>query len=684
MAKRELREHHALVLRAEAMKRRALLLLVLAACPSPPLDPISPKLVIRLDAAERTDVDFGEVVVSNRVSRTLVFENIGRRSLEIETAEYQGDTTFSHTPLPTTLAIGEQAKVVFSFEPDRAGPGRGAITLRTNELVRKDVLIALTGNGTDPSIRVCAPPLDLIDQNCRPGNRRLDFGRTLVGGLRTRQVSTAAIGGSAVEVTNIAWRYIERPSCKSPGGFEIPLAGTVLHLAPKDVQKLDVLFQPQCAGDYAAELTFETSDPKNPGPRVLIEGQGEPDCVARSERYTPVIEYDNKVDILFILDDSSSMQYIQDTVKQYAASFITELSNPAKPMDFHIGVTTTDLAKPSRRGKLVSRTVAAGAFTETIRVINKHSLQNAPNPADRGPVRAFQLLMEAIDTSGSADEFGFATAGAALTYGGSFSYTFGGVTQTIQGAADISTSTDPAKPNGFLRPDARLSVIILSDEDDSTENVAQMAAYVRDLGGLVGRPGVPAGFKQRVLDDPAHDFQVFAVVDPSATTTQGCPAPPGWQPGDPPYSYGSGTPSYHAGVAAFGTAARIVSLCSDFPTTLSDLAKSIARPQCSFEVQAGVVTIGEAASLCITGGRCFAPGEYTIEPPSNAHRNGLVRLTDAACPSVQTELQFDFTSCQRSLDADNDGIPDLMDVCPAIANVSQSDEDSDGTGDACE
>jgi len=35
-------------------------------------------------------------------------------------------------------------------------------------------------------------------------------------------------------------------------------------------------------------------------------------------------------------------------------------------------------------------------------------------------------------------------------------------------------------------------------------------------------------------------------------------------------------------------------------------------------------------------------------------------------------------------DADNDGIPDYRDNCPAVYNPDQADSDSDGAGDACD
>ena len=661
--------------------------LLLAACPSGSLDLVSPKLVVSVGAGELKDtsVAFGEVVVTNRATRVVTLANVGARSLEIEGVDREGEGTFQHSPIPAAIERGQQVNVVVSFEPNAVGKALGAIVLYTNELGRGTVRVDLSGDGVDPGVRVCAGPLDLVDENCRPGTRRVDFGEAIEKHARPdRRVQITAVGGSRVEVASANVRLTKPlPKCAAGDAFTIVDDPGAFALAPGETRELAIHFAPPCAGDYEAELLLETSDPRNPAPKVSLSGSGEHDCTAMSDTYFPEIVFDNKVDILFILDDSASMQYIQATVKQYAASFIGQLTDPLRPVDFHIGVTTTDLTRADRRGRLVSRTVNAGAFSETIRVINKHSLATAPNPADRGPVRAFQLLMEAIDTSGSPDEFGFATAGAALTFGGSFNYRYGTGTYTIPGAADISTSADPTKPNGFLRPDARLAIIILSDEDDATGQVANMASYVKGLQGLVGRAGVPQGFKQRVLDKP-EDLQIFAVVDPSATSAQGCPAPSTWQPGDPPYSYSSGTPNYHAGVAAFGPSARIVSLCSNFPATLTDIATSLSKPQCTFEVKGGIVTPEEGADLCIQGGRCFLPSEYTIAPPSAAQPNGSVTIKDSACPNLQTVLQFDFVSCLRSADQDGDTVPNVMDLCPVNADPGQDDGDSDGTGDACE
>jgi hypothetical protein len=662
-----------------------------AGCGEQGLMGVSPDLVIEIELAPTDNkdlvIDFSDVVVTNAAKRNLILSNKGRRSLEILDAKYAGDKAFTYTKLPAALAQGETGKVIATFTPTEVGMFEGTLTLTTNDPDSRQVVIKFKGTGAEPNVLVCTPPLDITEENCKPGRRVLDFGPTIEKFSRKRFVRVQAIGGSDVLLSSATVSGVSGPRCAKnledvfvPDALENPT-----RVESQTDLRLGIAFSPPCAGEYSAELIIETNDPRNPSPRVTLVGVAEQDCIAYSETYTSKVERDNKVDILFIIDDSGSMHDIQTTVKTYAANFVGELTNPANPVDFHIGVTTTDMNASSKQGKLMSRTFTSGAFSETIRIINRDSLAGAPNAADRGPVRAFQLLVDQVTTNGSADEYGFAVAAAALTYGGSYTYTGDWGGGTVTGAANISTSADLSKPNGFLRPDARLAIIVISDEDDSTGNIAQVAQYVKSLQGLVGRPGVPANFKKRVLDNPDENLSFFAIVDPSPGPSQGCPKPSNYKPGDIPYSWAySGSPKYHTGIQNLGPSGQIISLCSDFAKTLSGIGKIIAKAQCAFAVQQGQVTVDEDNTLCINGGQCFSSGEYTYEPPAEGYPFGQLVIKEASCPQTESSITFDYTSCLRTPDTDKDGVPDLMDNCPFLANPDQLDENSDGVGDLCE
>jgi hypothetical protein len=659
---------------------------------------VSPDLVVEIELATsdmaNLVVDFSDVVVTNTAKRNLILTNKGRRSLQILEAKFEGDKSFTHSQLPETLGQGETGKVIAAFAPTEVGKFTGKLLLTTNDPEAQTLTITFKGTGADPNVLVCTPPLDVVGDNCKPGARVLDFGATIEKFTRRRIVNLTAIGGSDVLVTSATVAGVNVPKCSKGGADKVFVADTIENPTRVESQGapfgLGIAFTPPCPGEYSAELILETNDPRNPSPRVTIVGVGEQDCVAYSESYTSKITVDNKVDILFVIDESGSMTDTQESVKLYASNFVNELNNPTNPVDFHIGVISTDL-DDSNAGKLASRNYTNGGFSEKISIITRNSLAGAP-AADRGPVRAFQILMNEFNTNGSGDEYGFAAVAAALTAPStSFSFTsgalFGGGTKVVPGAANVSTAVDLSKPNGFLRPDARFAAIIITDADDSTgeTDLQTIVDYIKGMKGLVGRPGVPAGFKQRVIDNPSDNLQVFVIGEPSLGPSPACEMPPGWTLGDPPYSNeASGTPIYHKYVTAMGQSSQFLPLCSDFAKTLSGLGKILAKSECTFAVQQGQVTVDEEQVLCIDGGQCFNPGDYTYDPPAEGFPFGRVTIKDEKCPTTESTITFDYTACLRTPDTDKDTVPDLMDNCPFQANEDQADEDSDGVGTICE
>lgn len=128
------------------------------------------------------------------------------------------------------------------------------------------------------------------------------------------------------------------------------------------------------------------------------------------------------VDVLWLMDNSCSMQEEQDSVSTNFPKFMNYFLGSG--LDYHVGVISTDMDDPDHRGKLRTR---GGA-----RWID-------PTTAD--PITTFGQMV-GLGTDGAVDE-----KGRAAIYTG------------------LETQKD-AYNSGFLRDDAFLSIVVISDEND--------------------------------------------------------------------------------------------------------------------------------------------------------------------------------------------------------------------------
>ena len=144
---------------------------------------------------------------------------------------------------------------------------------------------------------------------------------------------------------------------------------------------------------------------------------------------------DEAVDVLLIIDNSCSMAEEQAALATAAAEIIDAYQS--RTIDFHIGVVTTDMYNNNESGKL-----RATAGYRWVDPSTPDLYGNAANLIVAG-------------TIGASDETGRDAAYYALT-----------------------TLSLPGAPNdGFLRPDAHLDIIALSDEEDHS-NAVPLATYI--------------------------------------------------------------------------------------------------------------------------------------------------------------------------------------------------------------
>jgi hypothetical protein len=158
-----------------------------------------------------------------------------------------------------------------------------------------------------------------------------------------------------------------------------------------------------------------------------------------------------KVDILWVVDSSGSMAPKQMRLAQNFQGFMNQLVGAQPPIDFQIAVTTTDTDNPATRGKLRDWSLGGGGGNFIACVPDASgatSTCNTGSGSTQDAVTAFAQMAQ-VGTSGSATERGLLAAYLALTN-------------------DENLST--ASQARFVRPDAALYVVVVSDEDDASCN----------------------------------------------------------------------------------------------------------------------------------------------------------------------------------------------------------------------
>ena len=170
-----------------------------------------------------------------------------------------------------------------------------------------------------------------------------------------------------------------------------------------------------------------------------------------------VIGQNSKTDILFVVDNSGSMEDKQNDLRSNTDAFIAELAK-SSGTSYHLGILTTDLYAATDAGRLRRADATAPPF-----------FWSSPEATDPNPaatraaiVQGFQDTVHSLGIAGSSNEAALGTALTALT------------------------STDPAvmaQNAGFLRDDADLAIIVVSDEDDCTPgtgNLGKVGAWTAD------------------------------------------------------------------------------------------------------------------------------------------------------------------------------------------------------------
>ncbi|MDP2315139.1 MAG: choice-of-anchor D domain-containing protein [Pseudomonadota bacterium] len=280
-------------------------------------------------------------------------------------------------------------------------------------------------------------------------------------------------------------------------------------LASGESLTFTVRFSPTVAGESLGDIIVQSDDPDQPEVAVESEGRAASEGLI-SDRFTQSAA---PVDVLWVIDNSGSMAQEQTRVASAITSFFSWFTT--LNLDYHMGVITTDVVNPLYSGRLVG----------------------LPAYIDENTVGAESELAEAIavGTEDMGDESGLAAVELALS------------------APVVSTENA-----GFLRPDAHLAIIFLSDEPEFS--VPDSAHYIE--------------FLKTLKADPA-DILVSAIVGDQATGCSNTCAegPQDAQPGD----------KYLEVVSAFSGVFGSICTC-DLAPTLDEIGLETTRYVRSFRL----------------------------------------------------------------------------------------------------
>jgi hypothetical protein len=165
----------------------------------------------------------------------------------------------------------------------------------------------------------------------------------------------------------------------------------------------------------------------------------------------------NKLDILFVIDDSSDLTEMQIKLYDQIPTFVNVLQTSQTPPDLHVAVVSSDLGAPG------DSTAAIGCT----KVGDQGEFQSMP----RGTCSATSLASGATfisdaDTTPNYTDPNLADVLQCIALLGDKGCGFKHQLGSIVRALGADGSDPPSTNAGFLRPDAYLGIVILTAEDD--------------------------------------------------------------------------------------------------------------------------------------------------------------------------------------------------------------------------
>jgi hypothetical protein len=373
-------------------------------------------------------LDFGAVAVGAAVTLGLTLKNTGSTDCFVGGMQVAAgsDPQLTADLLPSRLLPpGAAATLRVRFQPDAPGPFEGLAEGWVNAAAGHPTA-PLSGEGTDGCFTL-APST-------------VDFGVAKLGcPARIRQLTGFNRCSADVMLDSVALEAAPNSPFSLVGG---QAGGSIV--PPGGAADWTVRYAPGTEGEDAAALRVQAQGTTFTA-GMLGTAEAHP---TQTDHFAQ--QGQAKVDVLFVIDNSGSLMEEQASLAQNFAAFLSGAQQQA--VDYHIAVTTTGIA-PSPSGW--TRCPGGVDGGEAGRLFPADG--SSPRVITRGTPNAAQVFATNV-TVGIChwDEQGLEAAYRALS-------------QPLVNNSDDPTTPLPNDGNlGFLRPDALLAMVFVSDEEDAS------------------------------------------------------------------------------------------------------------------------------------------------------------------------------------------------------------------------
>ena len=378
----------------------------------PDVPPTRVNAVIEVSSDHPTDphlVDFGQVYAGETRVKEVTIRNVGTDTLQIQDlALPPGTVNFE------VLNEGELNPPILT--PD------ASFVVRLEYRPVRDEHVESTFNVASNDRENPLVPVRLIAEGLAPAIQidppSWDFGNHELGCVGAQDFEIRNIGRAPLILSEVAFEDLS-------GAGELFLSGSpasATELQPGDMTVATVSYTPVDVTPDSGVLHVLSNDPSMPDAIASQYGNAHYGESQIDEFYQ---EGNNATDILWVIDNSCSMSEEQTNLAVNFAAYMQIIE--ALDMDYQMGVTTTDI--PAQQGHLVG----------SVPIITP----NTPDPSG-----TFQATVN-LGVNGSGNEQGLEASYQALQ-------------DSINGGVNA----------GFLRDEAGLRIIHVSDEAEQSVNVS--------------------------------------------------------------------------------------------------------------------------------------------------------------------------------------------------------------------